>query len=79
MEAGEITEGVDITLQKRIPIAAGMAGGSADAAATLRGLNRLFGQGYSVQQLRELGVRLGADIPYCIEEEPCSLRGSVKF
>ncbi len=61
-----ISEGVRITLTKRIPIAAGMAGGSADAAATLRGLNELFGMGYSVRRLQELGVRLGADIPYCI-------------
>ncbi len=67
MEAGKIAEGVHITLQKRIPIAAGMAGGSADAAAALRGLNRLFGLGYTAQKLRELGVKLGADIPYCIE------------
>lgn len=67
MEAAQIAEGVHITLQKRIPIAAGMAGGSADAAAALRGLNRLFALGYSAQGLRELGVRLGADIPYCIE------------
>lgn len=67
MEAGKITEGVQITLHKRIPIAAGMAGGSADAAAALRGFNRLFALGYSAQELRELGVRLGADIPYCIE------------
>lgn len=67
MEAGETTEGVRITLRKRIPVAAGMAGGSADAAATLRGLNRLFGLGYSPRELRELGVKLGADIPFCIE------------
>lgn len=67
MEEEKIIEGVQITLQKRIPIAAGMAGGSADAAAALRGLNRLFSLGYSAQELRELGVRLGADIPYCIE------------
>ncbi len=66
MEAGAITEGVHITLQKRIPIAAGMAGGSGDAAATLRGLNKLFGLGYSTQELQQLGVKLGADIPYCI-------------
>lgn len=67
METGKVAEGVHITLQKRIPIAAGMAGGSADAAAALRGLNNLFGLGYSTRELRELGVRLGADIPYCIE------------
>lgn len=66
MEAGKIAEGVQITLKKRIPIAAGMAGGSADAAAALRGLNRLFGLEYTAQALRELGVKLGADIPYCI-------------
>lgn len=62
----KITEGVKITLVKRIPIAAGMAGGSSDAAAAMRGLNALFEMGYSVSQLQELGVRLGADIPYCI-------------
>lgn len=62
----KITEGVKITLVKRIPIAAGMAGGSSDAAAAMRGLNALFEMGYSVPQLQELGVRLGADIPYCI-------------
>lgn len=62
----KITEGVKITLVKRIPIAAGMAGGSSDAAAAMRGLNLLFEMGYSVPELQELGVRLGADIPYCI-------------
>lgn len=62
----KITEGVNITLKKRIPIAAGMAGGSADAAAVMRGLNDLFEMGYSTSQLQMLGVRLGADIPYCI-------------
>ena len=62
----KITEGVKITLVKRIPIAAGMAGGSSDAAAAMRGLNLLFEMGYSVAELQELGVRLGADIPYCI-------------
>lgn len=62
----KIKEGVHITLTKRIPIAAGMAGGSSDAAAALRGLNELFEMGYSVEELQALGVRLGADIPYCI-------------
>lgn len=61
-----IAEGVKISLTKRIPIAAGMAGGSSDAAATMRGLNELFGMGYSVKELQELGVKLGADIPYCL-------------
>lgn len=61
-----INEGVKITLTKRIPIAAGMAGGSSDAAAAMRGLNELFQMGYSTKELQELGVKLGADIPYCI-------------
>lgn len=67
MEKRQIREGVSITLQKKIPIAAGMAGGSADAAATLRGVNALFGMGYSAEELKEIGVTLGADIPYCIQ------------
>ena len=61
-----IAEGVRITLTKRIPIAAGMAGGSSDAAATMRGLNELFEMGYSIQELQKFGVKLGADIPYCL-------------
>lgn len=66
LQERKISEGVAITLTKRIPIAAGMAGGSADAAAAMRGLNSLFEMGYSTEDLRELGVKLGADIPYCI-------------
>lgn len=66
MEAGGVKAGVDIQLEKHIPIAAGMAGGSSDAAATLLGLNELFGLGFSQEQLRRLGVRIGADVPYCI-------------
>lgn len=62
-----IKEGVRITLEKRIPIAAGMAGGSTDAAATLTGLNRLFDLGYEDDELKRLGLTLGADIPYCIQ------------
>lgn len=62
----DIAEGIEISLQKRIPIAAGMAGGSTDAAATLTGVNELFSLGYSLEQLQTLGVPLGADIPYCL-------------
>jgi len=67
MDTAGITEGVRITLEKHIPIAAGMAGGSTDAAATFWGLNDLFELGYSMEQLKELGVRIGADVPYCIQ------------
>ncbi len=66
MRERAVQEGVRITLTKRIPIAAGMAGGSSDAAATMHGLNELFQMGYSITQLQELGVKLGADIPYCL-------------
>lgn len=61
-----ILEGIEATLTKRIPVAAGMAGGSTDAAAALKGMNQLFALGLSEQELCELGVTLGADIPYCI-------------
>ena len=65
-EKAHVTQGVEIYLQKRIPIAAGMAGGSTDAAATLLGLNDLFSLHYSLEDLQALGVTLGADIPYCL-------------
>lgn len=61
-----VEEGVRIHLQKNIPIAAGMAGGSTDAAATLKGMNELFGLGVSRQELMEIGVKIGADVPYCV-------------
>ena len=61
------TKGVCITLEKHIPIAAGMAGGSTDAAATLLGINELYEIGYDVDKLKELGVKIGADVPYCIQ------------
>ena len=61
-----VKEGVRIHLTKRIPIAAGMAGGSTDAAATLKAVNQLFRFGKSKEELMELGVKIGADVPYCI-------------
>lgn len=66
MDTCGVKAGVEIHLEKHIPIAAGMAGGSSDAAATLQGLNELFALGLSSEQLRQLGVRIGADVPYCI-------------
>ena len=57
---------VKIHLEKHIPIAAGMAGGSTDAAATLKGMNRLFDLGCTLKDLMELGVKIGADVPYCV-------------
>lgn len=57
---------LSVRLQKRIPMAAGLAGGSADAAATLRGMNELLGHPLSTDELCGIGARLGADIPFCI-------------
>lgn len=61
-----ITRGARIIINKKIPIAAGLAGGSSDAAATLRGLNRLWKLGLSYQELANIGVEVGSDIPFCI-------------
>jgi 4-diphosphocytidyl-2-C-methyl-D-erythritol kinase len=61
-----IKSGVEITIHKRIPIAGGMAGGSSDCATTLIGINKMFNLGLSKQQLMERGVKLGADVPYCV-------------
>ncbi len=70
-EEFQITEGIKITLNKHIPVAAGLAGGSSNAAAVLFGMNRMFRLGLSQKELMERGVRLGADVPYCI------MRGTV--
>lgn len=61
-----ITDGIDADVYKHIPVAAGMAGGSTDAAAAFVGMNQLFRLGISQTELMKYGVQLGADIPYCI-------------
>ncbi len=66
-----IDEGIKIILDKHIPVAAGMAGGSSNAAAVLFGMNRMYGLGLSEEELKKRGVNLGADVPYCI------MRGTV--
>ena len=60
------TAAVRITIEKRIPMGAGLAGGSADAAAVLRGLNRLLGTGLSMDELRAIGASIGSDVPFCL-------------
>ncbi len=65
-ETFQIKAGVYIHLEKRIPVAAGMAGGSADAATTLYGMNRLFHLNLKTEELLKLAVQIGADVPYCI-------------
>lgn len=71
MDEFKIQDGIRISLEKHIPVSAGMAGGSSNAAAVLYGLNRMFDLKLTDQQLMERGVTLGADVPYCI------LRGTV--
>ena len=66
MDEFHIQDGVKISLEKHIPVAAGMAGGSSDGAAVLFGMNRLFNLRLSKRELMARGVRLGADVPYCL-------------
>ena len=66
MDEFQVKEGVDICLEKFIPVAAGMAGGSSDAAAAMVGINRLFKLGLSERELMDRAVNIGADVPYCI-------------
>ncbi|MEK4508043.1 4-(cytidine 5'-diphospho)-2-C-methyl-D-erythritol kinase [Paenibacillus anaericanus] len=61
-----VSKGVYIHLDKNIPVAAGLAGGSSDAAATLRGLNRLWELDIPVEELKALGAELGSDVPFCV-------------
>ncbi|WP_194540296.1 4-(cytidine 5'-diphospho)-2-C-methyl-D-erythritol kinase [Paenibacillus sp. JZ16] len=65
-ERYDVKQGVHIHLDKKIPVAAGLAGGSSDAAATLRGLNRLWGLGIPQEELLALGAELGSDVPFCV-------------
>lgn len=61
-----VNKGVEVCIKKNIPVAAGMAGGSSNAAATLVGLNKLWNLKLSSQKLEEIGLKLGADVPFCI-------------
>ena len=66
MDEFQIEGGISITLDKHIPVAAGLAGGSSNAATVLVGINRLFNLGLTEAELMERGVKLGADVPYCV-------------
>lgn len=61
-----IEKGIEISIEKNIPVAAGMAGGSSNAAAVLVGLNKLWNLGLSESELKDIGLKLGADVPFCI-------------
>ena len=66
MDEFHVKEGLSMNLEKFIPVAAGMAGGSSDAAAAFVGVNRLFGRGLSENDLMKRAVKVGADVPYCV-------------
>ncbi len=68
-------EGLSIHIRKRIPTEAGMGGGSADAAAVLRALNRAYGEPYSVEELAALGTEVGSDVPFCVVNGTAFARG----
>jgi 4-diphosphocytidyl-2-C-methyl-D-erythritol kinase len=75
MDTYKINRGIHIDIIKNIPVAAGLAGGSTNAAAVLKALNEMFDVGASEQDLMDLGVKLGADIPYCIKGGTCLCEG----
>ena len=66
MDEFHVQKGIHIRLRKYIPVAAGMAGGSSDAAAVLFGVNKMFSLGLTTEQLMDRGVKIGADVPYCV-------------
>lgn len=69
------TKGVTVTIEKVIPFGAGLAGNSVDAAAIIRGINKLFSLNLSLEQMQDLGIRFGADIPYCLVDYPAIVEG----
>ena len=75
MRSGKIEQLVRIHIRKRIPVGAGLGGGSSDAAATMMGLNRLFHLGYSSTKLKASALLLGADLPFFIDRRPARVRG----
>lgn len=82
METYQLKQGVTISIDKDIPVSAGLAGGSADAAATMRGINRLYELDASLETLSQLGLQIGTDVPFCIYNKTaiCEGRGEkIKF
>jgi 4-diphosphocytidyl-2-C-methyl-D-erythritol kinase len=73
--AGVENFGAQINLQKNIPVGAGLGGGSSDAAAVLKGLNDLWGLGFSINKLAKIALPLGADVPFCLFGKPAFVRG----
>lgn len=77
-----LKQGITITIDKNIPVSAGLAGGSTDAAATMRGMNRLYNLNRPLKELCELGIQIGTDIPFCILGKTALCKGKgeiIKF
>ena len=70
LAAAKISEGVSLRLEKRVPLAAGLGGGSSNAAHTLSGLNELFGQPLGLEELNRLAAELGSDVPFFLQNQP---------
>jgi len=77
LAAAGVRHGVHMVLEKRIPVAAGLGGGSSDAAAVLVGLNRLLATGFSEARLRQMGRELGADVPFFVRQQPAAWAGGI--
>ena len=75
MDTYNLEQGVTITIDKDIPVSAGLAGGSADAAASMRGINRLFNLNRPLKELSDLGIQIGTDIPFCIYNKTAICEG----
>jgi 4-diphosphocytidyl-2-C-methyl-D-erythritol kinase len=71
----QVKKGVQITIEKTIPVAAGLAGGSSDAAATLRGLNKLWELGLTLDELANIGSEIGSDVSFCVYGGTALARG----
>ena len=71
----QIKTGVEIKIDKKIPFGAGLAGNSADSAAVIKGINKLFELNLSLETMKEIGFMFGADIPYCLVDKPALVTG----
>src|SRR5690625_5412283 len=74
-ERYRITSGIHIKIEKKIPVSAGLGGGSSDAAAVLRGLNRLWALNIAPEELAQIGLRIGSDVPFCVMNETALVKG----
>jgi 4-diphosphocytidyl-2-C-methyl-D-erythritol kinase len=75
LQAAQIRDGVKLHLEKKIPLAAGLGGGSGNAATTLLGLNELFGAPLAMEKIQELAAALGSDVPYFLQSQPALATG----